>query len=81
MSIRDAPLTQEGPVGMKSVVTLLNPLVVGEERYEENKRRQIFPKKSYFEMDNHFSGGHVDTLLGKKGYKSITIYRRDCLPK
>ena len=32
-------------------------------------------------MDNHFSGSHVDILLGENGYKSINTCRRDCLPK
>ena len=63
--------TQEGPMEVKRIVGILNPLVIGKKQDEGDKRRQIILEEPCLGMDNHFSGEHVDTFLGENGYKTI----------
>ena len=39
-----SPFTQEGPMEVKRIVGILNPLVIGEKQDEGDKRRQIFQR-------------------------------------
>ena len=59
------PFTAEGPTEVKRLVEILNPLVIGEEREDEDGTRQIFPEKICFGFDNHFSGDAVYQYLGE----------------
>ena len=49
----------------------LTPLVIGQSQEVEDHRPQIFTQKPCLGMDTHFSGAHVDTYIGKEGYKAI----------
>ena len=68
---KEYPFTQEGPMEVKRIVGILNPLVVGEKQDVGDNRWQIFLEEQCLGMDNHFSREHVDTFLGENGYKTI----------
>ncbi len=78
---RVAPFTQEGPAEVKQILDILDPIVIGVEKEEHDKRRQFFPEKPSLGMDNHFSGGPVRDEIGERGYGGIWTTRRDWLPK
>ena len=78
---RQPPFTREGPSEVKRLIDLINPLVVGQSKAEDDMRRQIFPEKPCLGMDNHFSGDDVDNYLGSNGYKAIMTRARNRLPK
>ena len=59
----------------------MHPLVIGSPKDVNDKRRQIFNKQIHFAMDNHFSGGDVERLIGEMGWSATMTCRRDCLPK
>ena len=73
--------TQEGPMEVKSIVGILNPLVAGEKQDEGDKRRQIFLEDPCLGMDNQFRGDHVNAFLGENGYKTIHTTARGRLGK
>lgn len=77
---RSPPFTAEGPAEIKRLLDDLTPLVVGEEKEESDKRRQIFPGKFCLAMDNHFSGDVTSRFIGENGFKSVKTNRRDRLP-
>ena len=43
--------TQEGPMEVKRIVGILNPLVIGKKQDEGDKRRQIFSEEPYLGME------------------------------
>jgi hypothetical protein len=43
--------------------------------------KKIYPKPPHIVADNHFSGDHVMTLFGKKGYGCTMTNRRDRFPQ
>ena len=61
-----APFNAEGPAKVKRLVEILNPLVIGEEKEEEDGRRQIFPEKMCLGFNNHFSSDAVSQYLGEQ---------------
>ena len=78
---RTALFNAEGPAKVKRLVEILNPLVIREDKEEENGRRQIFPEKMCLGFDNHFSGNTVSQYLGERNYKTAFTCQHDCLPK
>ena len=80
-SPKESPFTQEGKMEVKRIVGILNPLVAGKNQDEGDKRRKIFSEEPCLGMDNHFSGEHVDELLGENGYKTIHTTARGRLGK
>ena len=51
-----SPFTQEGPMEVKHIVGILNPLVIGKKQAKGVKRRNMFLEEPCLGMDNHFSG-------------------------
>ena len=80
-SPKESTFTQEGPMEVKRIVGILNPVVIGEKQDKGDKIRQIFLEEPCLGMDNHFSGEHVDTFLGENGYKTIHTTARGRLGK
>ena len=54
-SPKESTFTQEGPMEVKRIVGILNPLVAGKKQDEGDNRRQIFLEEPCLGMDNHFS--------------------------
>jgi hypothetical protein len=78
---RPKGFTQEGPAEAMRCFDILKPLIIGEEKDKDDKRRQIFSEGPHLCMDNHFSGDHVMEFLGGEGWKATLTCRRDRLPK
>jgi hypothetical protein len=73
--------TSTGPLEVKRLVELLNPLIKGNPKDEEDGRRQIFENQPHITLDNFFSGDQVIHYLGERGYKATMTCRHDRLPK
>jgi hypothetical protein len=56
-----------GPVEVKRVVELMNPLIKGKPQYPLDRRKQIFEEPPHITMDNFFSGDKVMNFLGQEG--------------
>ena len=59
----------------------ITPLVMGEEKDDNDSRRQLFEQKVHIAMDNYFSGDEILKYLGERGWKATMTCRRDRLPK
>ena len=59
-----------GPVEVKRIVELMNPLIKGKPKEPQDKRKQIFEEPPHITMDNFFSGDMVLNFLGQEGWKA-----------
>jgi hypothetical protein len=73
--------TSTGPLEVKRLVELINPLIKGNQKDDGDRRRQIFEEPPHITLDNFFSGDQVVHYLGERGYKVTMTCRRDRLPK
>ena len=78
---RPSPFTQQGPSEVYGLFNKLNPLVLGNEQDDDDKRRQIFSQPPHLVADNHFSGDAVMEFLGRNGWAATITCRRDRLIK
>ena len=72
--------TCTGPVEVKRMIELLNPLIKGNQKDEQDTRRQIFDAPPHITLDNFFTGDQVLQYLGERGYQATMTCRRDRLP-
>ena len=72
--------TCTGPVEVKRMIELINPLIKGNPKDENDTRRQIFDDTPHITLDNFFSGDQVLQYLGERGYQATMTCRRDRLP-
>ncbi len=76
-----SPFTATGLAGVKSLVDMITPFVIGATKDPTDKRKQIFSVCMHIAMDNFFSGDEVLRYLGEGGWKGTMTCRCDCLPK
>ena len=72
--------TCTGPVEVKRMIELINPLIKGNPKDENDTRRQVFDDAPHITLDNFFSGDQVLEYLGQRGYQATMTCRRDRLP-
>ena len=61
-----APFTASGPAEVVRLIDNITPLIMGEEKDDNDNRRQIFQQKIHIAMDNYFSGDEI--LKSKSQY-------------
>jgi hypothetical protein len=71
-------LVVNGDPSDRGVVSIPKPTGYGITQYQLKK---IYFKPPHIVADNHFSGDHVMTLFGKKGYGCTMTNRRDRFPQ
>ena len=70
-----APFTASGPAEVVRLIDNITPLIMGEEKDDNDNRRQIFQQKIHIAMDNYFSGDEILKFLGERGWKATMTCR------